>query len=93
MNTHANFISGKWMPPADANYYATYNPAHPDQALGQFPSSGPADVEAAVAAAKEAFPCWAATPGPQRGTLLFRFAQLLEDSKAELARIMQSRTA
>jgi acyl-CoA reductase-like NAD-dependent aldehyde dehydrogenase len=88
MQTHANFISGKWTPPADGKYYATYNPAHPEQALGEFPSSGRPDVEAAVAAANEALPCWAATPGPQRGALLFRFAQFLEESKAELARII-----
>ncbi len=88
MHKHANFISGKWTPPVDANYYATCNPAHPDRALGQFPSSGRPDVEAAVGAAKEAFRCWAATPGPQRGALLYRFAQLLEESKSELARII-----
>ena len=88
MQTHANFISGKWAPPETGSYYSTHNPAHPDQALGEFPCSGRPDVEAAVSAAKQAFPDWAKTPGPQRGALLFRFAQLLEDSKNELARII-----
>ncbi|MCX6628907.1 MAG: aldehyde dehydrogenase family protein, partial [Candidatus Solibacter sp.] len=88
MQTHANFIAGKWAPPKTGSYYTTHNPAHPDQALGEVPCSGTADAEAAVGAAKEAFPGWANTPGPQRGALLFRFAQLLEDSKNELARII-----
>ena len=67
---------------------STHNPAHPAQALGEFPCSGRPDVEAAASAAKQAFPAWAKTPGPQRGALLFRFAQLLEESKNELARII-----
>ena len=88
MQTHSNFISGKWVPPETGSYYSTHNPAHPAQALGEFPCSGRPDVEAAVSAAKQAFPAWAKTPGPQRGALLFRFAQLLEESKNELARII-----
>jgi aldehyde dehydrogenase (NAD+) len=88
MEPNANFIGGKWMPPQAADYYATRNPAHPDEILGQYPRSGKPDVEAAVAAASAAAPGWAATPGPQRGAILFRFAQLLEDSKNELSKII-----
>jgi aldehyde dehydrogenase (NAD+) len=88
MNKYDNFISGKWAPPAGGGYYSTHNPAHPDQQLGEYPRSGTPDVEAAVAAAEQAFPQWSQTPGPQRGALLYRFAQLLEDSKNELARIV-----
>src|SRR4029453_2090716 len=39
----------------------------------------------AAAAAAQA---WADTPGPHRGAVLFRFSQLLEDSKNELARVV-----
>ncbi len=88
MQTHSNFIAGKWAPPETGSYYSTHNPAHPEQALGEFPCSGRPDAEAAVRAAKHAFPDWAKTPGPQRGALLLRFAQLLEDSKHELARVI-----
>jgi acyl-CoA reductase-like NAD-dependent aldehyde dehydrogenase len=41
-----------------------------------------------VEAAEAASPTWAETPGPRRGALLFRFAQLLEERKAELAKII-----
>ncbi len=88
MERHVNYIAGKWVPPAAGAYYTTHNPAHPDQALGEFPASSPPDADAAVTAAAAAFPAWGETPGPQRGAILFRFAQLLEDSKAELARIV-----
>lgn len=88
MQKHDNFISGTWVPPEGECYYRTQNPAHPDQQLGEFPCSGARDAEAAVSAAERAFPQWSQTPGPQRGVVLFRFAQLLEDSKNELARII-----
>jgi acyl-CoA reductase-like NAD-dependent aldehyde dehydrogenase len=74
--------------PADGEYYTRQNPAHPEEVIGEFPSSTEADIDAAVAAGVRAAPGWAETPGPQRGALLFRFAQLLEDSSAELARII-----
>jgi aldehyde dehydrogenase (NAD+) len=88
MQRHANLIGGKWAPPETGSYYATRNPAHPEQVLGEFPSSGKADVEAAVRAAAAAFPSWETAPGPQRGALLVRFAQLLEDSRSELGKIV-----
>jgi aldehyde dehydrogenase (NAD+) len=56
--------------------------------LGNFPSSTEADVETALAAAAGAAAAWADTPGPQRGAILFRFVQLLEESKAELGKIV-----
>ncbi len=88
MQTHSNFIAGKWVAPETGSSYAIHNPAHPNEVLGEFPRSGAPDIDAAVCAAVRAFPGWANTPGPQRGTLLFRFAQLLEESKDELARII-----
>ena len=88
MQTHSNFIAGKWLPPEGGRCYATRNPAHPEQALGEFPVSTRADAETAIAAAESARGSWAETPGPQRGALLFRFAQLLEESKSELGRIV-----
>ena len=88
MQRHANFIAGKWAPPQAGAFYETHNPAHPTEALGEFPSSSKPDAEAAVDAAEAALPAWDETPGSQRGALLFRFAQLLEDSKTELAKII-----
>jgi aldehyde dehydrogenase (NAD+) len=85
---HANFIGGAWSKPASGRYYVRYNPSHPDQPVGEFPVSSAAEVDAAVTAAESARAAWASTPGPQRGTLLARFAQLLEDSSDELARIV-----
>jgi aldehyde dehydrogenase (NAD+) len=56
--------------------------------IGTFPKSGPEDVDRAVAAAKEAFEDWRLVPAPRRGEILFRFAQLLVEHKAELTDLM-----
>lgn len=84
---HLNFIDGKWCAPQTGKFYSIVNPAHPSQRLGSFASSGPSDVDAAIRAAADAA-AWAETPGPQRGSLLFRFAQLLDESRTELAKII-----
>ena len=86
--THANFINGKWVAPQSGQYYSRTNPAHPAVVLGSFPSSSEADIEAAIQAATSSALAWADTPGPQRGAILFRFAQLLEAAKTELAKII-----
>jgi acyl-CoA reductase-like NAD-dependent aldehyde dehydrogenase len=88
MSRHLNFINGSWVPAASGSFYSTQNPARPSELVGEFPRSDVADVTAAVAAAEGARAAWASTPGPQRGALLLRFAQLLDDSKQELGRIV-----
>jgi aldehyde dehydrogenase (NAD+) len=68
--------------------YSIWNPARPSESLGEFADAAPADVDAAIATAESSARTWAAMPGPQRGALLFRFADLLDASKDELARII-----
>jgi alpha-ketoglutaric semialdehyde dehydrogenase len=74
--------------PSSRAVYSIRNPARPAERLGEFPDASPADVDAAIAAAESVARVWAETPGPQRGAMLFRFAELLEASKDELARII-----
>ena len=68
--------------------YSIWNPARPSESLGEFADAAPADVDAAIATAESSARTWAAMPGPQRGAVLFRFADLLDASKDELARII-----
>ncbi len=49
---------------------------------------GAAEIAAAVAAAKAAFPAWAATPPIRRARVLFRFLDLLNQHKDELAHLI-----
>jgi acyl-CoA reductase-like NAD-dependent aldehyde dehydrogenase len=58
------------------------------EVLGSFPRSTAADVDGAVARAKAAFDDWRLVPAPERGNILFRFAELLRDHKEELTDLM-----
>lgn len=55
-------------------------------------ASAAADVDAAVAAAREAFPAWSALPAVARGNHLFALCQAMEDNADELARIVAEET-
>ena len=60
----------------------------PARCSASFPRSGAADVDRAVAAAKAAFEDWRLVPAPERGEILFRFAELLREHKDELTDLM-----
>src|SRR5262249_5118120 len=80
-----NLINGEWQAARSGKTARDTNPANPDEVIAEFPSSGPEDVAAAVAAAKAALPAWRATPPPQRGDLLYRALAQLAARKEELA--------
>lgn len=82
---HANFISGEWVDAAGGETYEKQNPFRPSETVGPFPLSGEADVEAAVRAAKEAFPGWRAAPAARRGAVLAAAADLIDERREEIA--------
>jgi acyl-CoA reductase-like NAD-dependent aldehyde dehydrogenase len=85
--THRNFIGGEWSDAASGETFESVSPAD-GELVGVFPKSGAEDVDRAVAAAKEAYEDWRLVPAPKRGEILFRFAQLLLEHKAELTDLM-----
>src|SRR3954447_18788326 len=85
--TYKNFIGGEWVVAASGDTFESTNPAN-GETIGVFPKSGPDDVDRAVEAAKTAYEEWRLVPAPKRGEILFRFAQLLTEHKAELADLM-----
>jgi malonate-semialdehyde dehydrogenase (acetylating)/methylmalonate-semialdehyde dehydrogenase len=58
------------------------------EVTGQVALASPADVDAAVAAATAAFPSWRDTSLTKRSAVLFRFRELLNARKPELAEII-----
>ena len=82
-----NLVGGAWMDAASGETFDSTSPADGDH-IGTFPKSGADDVDRAVEAAREAFESWRLVPAPKRGELLFRFAQLLVEQKAELTDLM-----
>jgi len=61
------------------------NPAKPAEIVGVSSYGGPAEAEAAVAAALEALPAWRDTPARKRAAVLFRAAELMRGELFELA--------
>ncbi|HEX6128126.1 MAG TPA: aldehyde dehydrogenase family protein [Candidatus Limnocylindria bacterium] len=86
--TFRNLIGDRWVPAQSGATFTSVSPANHDEVIGEFAASGPADVDAAVAAAKAAFPAWSLMPAPKRGEILFRVARLLAEHKEELSRLM-----
>ena len=82
---YRNHIDGAWVPAASGETFEDRNPARPAEVIGEFARSGAADVDAAVAAARRAFPAWRRTPAPLRGEIVARAARLLAERKSELA--------
>jgi 5-carboxymethyl-2-hydroxymuconic-semialdehyde dehydrogenase len=79
-----HLINGKSV--ASTNYFETINPATQD-VLAEVASGGEAEVNGAVAAAKAAFPAWAATPAPQRAKLMRKLGELIAAHVPEIAQM------
>ena len=79
MPTYGNYIGGEWIDSESGETFSIHNPAHNDETVGSYQSSTAADAEAAIEAAVAAQDRWAATPAPERGNVLKRAAQALED--------------
>ena len=77
-----HLIGGKPVP--GRRYFETFNPAT-QETLAEVAAGGEAEVHAAVAAAKAAFPGWAATPAAQRARLLHRLGDLITAHVAEIS--------
>jgi acyl-CoA reductase-like NAD-dependent aldehyde dehydrogenase len=83
-----NFIAGCWVPPDTETYFENRNPADPDDLIGSFPDSGPADIAAAADSARRGFESWSRTPAPARGDVLRRVGDLLAQRKDAIADAM-----
>ena len=78
------FINGKSVAPKSKKYFDSISPRD-GRKLSEIPLAGKADVDAAFAAAKKAYPAWSKLPGKERGKYLFRIARLLQDRSREFA--------
>src|SRR3984957_13199340 len=81
-------IDGK-MVPGDQTM-AVLNPAT-EEVVAQCPRASKSQLDTAVAAAKAAFPAWAATPIEERRRLVGKMADVIEANNNELARLLTSK--
>ncbi len=83
-------IGGRWVDAGDGTYDIV-NPAT-EEVVGQAPNASVADAEAACAAAREAFPGWAATPTDERLSLLKAAAAAIRAKNDELVPLVIAET-
>ncbi len=83
-------IGGQWVEAGDGTY-DIINPAT-EQVVGQAPNASVDDANAAAAAAKEAFPAWAATPVEERLALLKKAAAAIRAKGDELVPLVIAET-
>src|SRR4051812_3035743 len=78
-----HLIAGKTV--AGRDYFQTVNPAT-QEVLAEVASGGEAEVNAAVAAAKEAFPKWSSLAATERAKLVRKLGDLIAQHVPEIAR-------
>ena len=79
-----HLIDGKAVDSRDC--FETVNPAT-QQVLAEVAAGGEAEVHAAVAAAKAAFPKWAATPAAERAKMMHKLGELITKHVPEISAI------
>src|SRR5688572_29018580 len=87
MNT-GSYINGRWHQPASGKISKNINPADTSDVIAEYPLATSADVRVAIDAAVKAFPAWKKTPGPERGRVLWRAANIARDRVDEIARTL-----
>ena len=81
------FINGEWVPSSGTGVLEVTN-STTEEVMGTIPDGTAADVDAAVAAAKAAFPGWAATAPEERGKYCVRIADALAARMDEVATLI-----
>lgn len=81
------FIGGQFIESKAEKYMPIYDPST-GETIAQTPCCTREEVEAAIFAAKAAFPAWRDTPCPQRVQVLYRFRDLLARNMDELTYIL-----
>ena len=71
-----SYVNGTWYHPASAAITRNINPADTSDVIAEFPLATAADVGAAIDAAGAAWRGWTKTPGPERGRVLWRAAEI-----------------
>jgi phenylacetaldehyde dehydrogenase len=86
--THKMLINGKWVEAASGKTFATYNPAT-GEVLARVAEGDREDIDRAVTAARAAFETgrWSQLTASERGRLIWKLADLLEENLEEFAEL------
>ena len=83
-----SYINGQWVHPQSERLVRNINPADPDDVLAEFPAATAADAQRAIEASQAAFRDWKNTPGPERGRVIWRAANIARQRVDEIAHTM-----
>lgn len=81
-------INGEWTHGTEGKLLSSYNPANGEE-LAKFVDASDADVDAAVAAAQEAFKTWKKTSVTERAAILNKIADII-DANQELFALQET---
>lgn len=89
VSTYLHWIGGRMVAGNSGRVGDVFNPSL-GVVAARVALASEAEVDLAVRAAREAFPAWAATPALRRARVLFRFKEIVESRRGELARLIAS---
>jgi succinate-semialdehyde dehydrogenase/glutarate-semialdehyde dehydrogenase len=81
------YIGGQWVGAESGRTFDVANPAT-REALASVPDGGPPEARSAIDAASAAFTTWSKLPGIERGRVLGRTFQLMNERRDDLARLV-----
>ncbi|MBS0561263.1 MAG: CoA-acylating methylmalonate-semialdehyde dehydrogenase [Proteobacteria bacterium] len=84
MREIGHFIGGRAVAGTSGNFGEVFNPAT-GEVSARVAMASAAELDQAVAAARAAWPAWAAMPPLRRARVMFRFKELLERDRKKLA--------
>src|SRR3954469_2649788 len=87
MRNISHIVAGKRL--ASGAHTPVFNPATGEQ-TAQVAAGGAAEIDAAVTAAKAAFPTWAATTPTRRAKVMYEMRRLMEARKDDIARAISA---
>jgi len=88
LQIYKNLIGGEWVESSSGKTFKDVNPADTRDILGIFTRASVEDVKRAIDIASEVQPKWGRTPGPVRGKILFKAAEILESMVDELSTLI-----
>ena len=80
------FINGQWQPASDGKTFKSYNPAN-GELLAECAQATDADLDLAVDSAWKAWDSWKQTTPAERGKILNRIADIIDENAEHLAMV------
>jgi malonate-semialdehyde dehydrogenase (acetylating)/methylmalonate-semialdehyde dehydrogenase len=89
INNYTHWIGGRAVPATSGRAADVFNPSL-GLVAARVSLASPEEVNAAAIVARAAFPAWAATPALKRARVLFKFKEIVEQRRGELAQLIAS---